>query len=321
MVLPSGERIYRLPTWIKRVVQDLNVSPAYDAVFWNPPANEVYHFQHARPKKPASLRIYEAHVGISSPESKVATYKNFTQNMLPRIKYLGYNAIQLMAIMEHAYYASFGYQINNFFAASSRYGSPEDLKELIDTAHSMGLVVLLDVVHSHASKNVLDGLNEFDGTDHLYFHAGGKGRHDQWDSRLFNYGSHEVLRFLLSNLRFWMEEYQFDGFRFDGVTSMLYLHHGIGTYVQNSRKVFPSTNFSAGAFPADTTSILARTSTRRASRTSLWPTTCSTTSTRSASPWPRTSQACRHCASRILGGVSDSTTVSPWPYQTCTSSS
>ena len=231
MVLPSGERIERLPPWIKRVTQDLSVSPVYDAVLWNPPESERYHFKNQRPKKPASVRIYEAHVGISSPELKVSTYKEFTKNMLPRIKYLGYNTIQLMAIMEHAYYASFGYQINSFFAASSRYGTPEDLKELIDTAHGMGLVVLLDVVHSHASKNVADGLNEFDGTDHLYFHGGEKGTHSLWDSRLFNYGNHEVLRFLLSNLRFWMEEYQFDGFRFDGVTSMLYNHHGIGTYV------------------------------------------------------------------------------------------
>ncbi|KAF9894756.1 alpha-1,4-glucan branching enzyme [Aspergillus nanangensis] len=229
MVTPSGERLYRIPTWIKRVVQDLSVSPTYDSVFWNPPQGERYTFTHPRPKKPESLRIYEAHVGIASPETRVATYKEFTVNMLPRIKYLGYNTIQLMAIMEHAYYASFGYQVNNFFAASSRYGSPEDLKELVDTAHSMGLVVLLDVVHSHASKNVLDGLNMFDGTDHQYFHEGAKGRHELWDSRLFNYGSHEVLRFLLSNLRFWMEEYRFDGFRFDGVTSMLYTHHGIGT--------------------------------------------------------------------------------------------
>ncbi|KAF4203656.1 hypothetical protein CNMCM8927_008514 [Aspergillus lentulus] len=229
MDLPSGERIYRIPAWIKRVVQDLKVSPVYESVFWNPPESERYKFKHSRPKKPESLRIYEAHVGISSPETRVATYKEFTKNMLPRIKYLGYNAIQLMAIMEHAYYASFGYQVNNFFAASSRYGTPDELKELIDTAHSMGLTVLLDVVHSHASKNVDDGLNMFDGTDHLYFHEGGKGRHELWDSRLFNYGHHEVLRFLLSNLRFWMEEYGFDGFRFDGVTSMLYVHHGIGT--------------------------------------------------------------------------------------------
>ncbi|KAL4991230.1 1,4-alpha-glucan-branching enzyme [Aspergillus falconensis] len=229
MVTRSGERIYRIPAWIKRVVQDLDVSPIYESVFWNPPKAERYKFQHARPKRPESLRIYEAHVGISSPETRVATYKEFTTNMLPRIKYLGYNAIQLMAIMEHAYYASFGYQVNNFFAASSRYGKPEDLKELVDMAHSMGLVVLLDMVHSHASKNVDDGLNMFDGSDHLYFHSGPKGQHELWDSRLFNYGNHEVLRFLLSNLRFWMEEYGFDGFRFDGVTSMLYTHHGIGT--------------------------------------------------------------------------------------------
>ncbi|KAL7948175.1 hypothetical protein V8C42DRAFT_351467 [Trichoderma barbatum] len=176
-----------------------------------------------------SIRIYEAHVGISSPEQRVTTYEEFTENTLPRIKDLGYNAIQLMAIMEHAYYASFGYQVNSFFAASSRYGTPEGLKKLVDTAHEMGIVVLLDVVHSHASKNVLDGLNQFDGTDHQYFHSGGKGTHDLWDSRLFNYGHHEVMRFLLSNLRFWMDEYHFDGFRFDGVTSMLYKHHGIGT--------------------------------------------------------------------------------------------
>jgi 1,4-alpha-glucan branching enzyme len=123
---------------------------------------------------------------------------------------------------------AFGYQVTNFFAASSRYGTPEDLKELVDTAHGMGLTVLLDIVHSHASKNVLDGLNLFDGSDHHYFHEGSRGRHDLWDSRLFNYGHHEVLRFLLSNLRYWIEEYHFDGFRFDGVTSMMYHHHGMG---------------------------------------------------------------------------------------------
>ncbi|KII94957.1 glycoside hydrolase family 13 protein [Plicaturopsis crispa FD-325 SS-3] len=229
MILPSGQRIERLPAWIKRVTQDLSVSPVYDAHFWNPPASERYTFKNAKPPQPKDVRIYEAHVGISSSEGRVGTYKEFTSNILPRIKALGYNTIQLMAIMEHAYYASFGYQVTNFFAASSRYGTPDELKELIDTAHGMGLTVLLDMIHSHACKNVLDGLNEFDGTDHLYFHEGAKGRHELWDSRLFNYGSHEVLRFLLSNLRFYMEEYRFDGFRFDGVTSMMYTHHGIGT--------------------------------------------------------------------------------------------
>ncbi|KAK0251346.1 1,4-alpha-glucan-branching enzyme [Friedmanniomyces endolithicus] len=228
MVVPNDQaRAERIPAWIKRVTQDLSVSPIYDARFWNPP--HKYTFRHPRPPKPASARIYEAHVGISSPEPKVASYKEFTHNTLPRIHKLGYNTIQLMAIMEHAYYASFGYQINSFFAASSRYGSPDDLKELVDTAHGMGITVLLDVVHSHASKNVADGLNYFDNSDSAYFHEGARGRHELWDSRLFNYASHEVLRFLLSNLRFWMEEYAFDGFRFDGVTSMLYKNHGIGT--------------------------------------------------------------------------------------------
>ncbi|KAI8068333.1 1,4-alpha-glucan-branching enzyme GBE1 [Gongronella butleri] len=226
MTLPNGERIYRLPAWIRRVTQDLSISPTYEAVFWHPA--DPYTLKHPRPSRPASLRIYEAHVGISTPDPRVGTYREFTANVLPRIAKLGYNAIQLMAVMEHAYYASFGYQVTSFFAPSSRYGTPEDLKELVDTAHSMGLVVLLDVVHSHACKNVDDGLNMFDGSDHCYFHEGDKGRHSLWDSRLFNYGNYEVLRFLLSNLRYWVDVYGFDGFRFDGVTSMLYNHHGIG---------------------------------------------------------------------------------------------
>uniref|UniRef100_A0A8C6LZ14 1,4-alpha-glucan branching enzyme n=1 Tax=Nothobranchius furzeri TaxID=105023 RepID=A0A8C6LZ14_NOTFU len=207
---------------------ELIVPPKHD----NSPAvghNTKLKHIHPRPKKPTSLRIYEAHVGIASPEPKIASYTNFTHNVLPRIKDLGYNCIQLMAIMEHAYYASFGYQITSFFAASSRYGTPEELKQLIDVAHSMGIVVLLDVVHSHASKNTEDGLNRFDGSDSCFFHSPPRGEHLMWDSRLFNYSSWEVLRFLLSNLRWWMEEYRFDGFRFDGVTSMLYHHHGIGT--------------------------------------------------------------------------------------------
>jgi 1,4-alpha-glucan branching enzyme len=162
LVLPNGERVERIPAWIKRATQELEKSPVYDGVFWNPP--QKYTFKHAIPPKPQTLRIYESHVGIASPEGKVASYKNFTVNVLPRIKYLGYNAIQLMAVMEHPYYASFGYQVTNFFAPTSRCGTPEDLMELIDTAHSMGIVVLLDVVHSHACKNVLDGLNQFDGT-------------------------------------------------------------------------------------------------------------------------------------------------------------
>jgi 1,4-alpha-glucan branching enzyme len=226
LTLEDGTVLYRIPAWIRRVTQDLSVSPTYEGVFWYP--EEKYHFKNQKPPKPESLRIYEAHVGISSWEGKVNTFKNFTRDVLPRIKDLGYNVIQLMAIMEHPYYASFGYQVTSFFCASSRYGPPEDLMELIDTAHGMGITVLLDVVHSHACNNVEDGINNFDGTDHQYFHAGGRGHHDLWNSRLFNYGNYETLRFLLSNLRYWLDEFQFDGFRFDGVTSMMYYHHGMG---------------------------------------------------------------------------------------------
>ncbi|KAM3160180.1 1,4-alpha-glucan-branching enzyme [Lachancea thermotolerans] len=236
LVLGDGTQLYRLPAWITRATQPdketaRQYGPSYEARFWNPPTQ--YEFRHARPRFSRdldSLRIYEAHIGISSPEPKVASYRDFTANVLPKIRELGYDAIQLMAIMEHAYYASFGYQVTNFFAISSRYGTPEDLKELVDTAHGMGLLVLLDVVHSHASKNVEDGLNRFDGSDHQYFHSllSGRGEHPLWDSRLFNYGSFEVLRFLLSNLAFYVDIYHFDGFRFDGVTSMLYNHHGVG---------------------------------------------------------------------------------------------
>ncbi|KAF6040298.1 GBE1 [Bugula neritina] len=225
----EGQLLDRISPWskyVKKPNESTNLS--YDSVFWMPSTEEMYIFKHQRPSKPSRLRIYESHVGIASPEPKVSTYSYFTQVMLPMIKDLGYNCIQLMAIMEHVYYASFGYQVTNFFAASSRYGTPEELKELVDTAHSMGIIVLLDVVHSHASKNVLDGLNQFDGSDSCYFHSGARGSHSLWDSRLFDYSSWEVLRFLLSNLTWWIEEYGFDGFRFDGVTSMLYHHHGIG---------------------------------------------------------------------------------------------
>jgi len=221
----SGERLERLSPWAQYVTSTEHTKVYEQRVF--KPA-QPYKFQHPRPPKPNNLKIYESHVGISSWEGKVATYKHFTTEVLPRVQDLGYNAIQLMAVMEHAYYASFGYQVTSFFAASSRYGTPDELKELIDEAHRRGIVVLLDVVHSHACKNTVDGLNHFDGTAGCFFHDNGRGYHDLWDSRLFNYTEWEVLRFLLSNLRWWIEEYHFDGFRFDGTTSMLYHSHGMG---------------------------------------------------------------------------------------------
>ena len=153
----------------------------------------------------------------------------FADSVLPRVKALGYTCVEVMAVMEHAYYGSFGYHVTNYFAVSSRYGNPDDFKYLVDTAHGMGLYVILDIVHSHAAKNVNDGLNQFDGTDRGYFHEGGKGEHVLWGSRIFDFSKWEVLRFLLSNLRWYVDEYRVDGFRFDGVTAMLYLHRGIAT--------------------------------------------------------------------------------------------
>lgn len=229
MIVPNdGLPLDRNPAWATYLVQDPKTY-LYDTVFWNPEKKDQYQWKAPdHVTKPASLRIYECHVGMGTNELKVGSYREFADKVLPHIKKTGYTALQIMAIMEHAYYASFGYHVTNFFAISSRSGTPEDVKYLIDKAHEMGLYVLMDVVHSHASSNSMDGINHFDGTDHQYFHEGERGRHSLWDSRLFNYGHWEVLRFLLSNLRWYMDEYHFDGFRFDGVTSMLYTHSGIG---------------------------------------------------------------------------------------------
>jgi len=215
----------RIPAYIRRSVQDPDTN-AFSGQYWEPP--EPYAWQNAAPIVRGGLKIYEAHVGMAQEEGKVGAFREFTDKTLPRIAEVGYNAIQLMAIMEHPYYGSFGYLVSNFFAVSSRFGTPEELKELIDTAHGMGLKVIMDIVHSHSVKNTEEGLNRFDGTDHQYFHVGGRGQHTAWDSMLFDYGKPEVIRFLLSNVRYWLEEFHFDGLRFDGVTSMMYLDHGLG---------------------------------------------------------------------------------------------
>ena len=226
MQTEAGGWIDKIPAWIKMAVQAPGEIP-FNGVYYDPPAEQRHQWRHQRPPMPKALRIYEAHVGMSSVEPKISTYTEFRDTVLPRLKFLGYNAVQLMAVQEHAYYASFGYHVTNFFAASSRCGTPDELKSLIDRAHELGILVLMDVVHSHASSNALDGLNQFDGSDGGYFHSGPQGYHWMWDSRCFNYGSWEVLRFLLSNLRQWVDDYRFDGFRFDGVTSMMYKHHGL----------------------------------------------------------------------------------------------
>ena len=216
----------RIPAWIHYTEQD-SATFDYSGIIWAP--EEPYKWKNTR-WNPAQVKvpfIYEAHVGMAGEEERVHSYREFADNVLPRVAKLGYNVVQLMAIQEHPYYGSFGYHVSSFFAPCNRFGTPEDLKYLIDTAHGLGIAVLLDVVHSHAVKNVAEGLNNFDGSGGQYFNAGKRDAfHPDWDSCLFDYGRAEVIEFLLSNLRWWLEEYHFDGFRFDGVTSMLYLHHG-----------------------------------------------------------------------------------------------
>ena len=214
----------RLPSYVDYCIQN-EETKLFDAVV---PEQQPYKWKHNSPaKKIKKPLIYEAHVGMAAEEERVGTYKEFTENILPRIKKAGYNCVQLMAIQEHPYYGSFGYHVSNFFAVSSRFGSINDLKELVDTAHSMGLMVIMDIVHSHAVKNENEGLGLFDGTPHQYFHEGSRREHVAWDSLCFDYGKDQVIHFLLSNCRYWLEEFKFDGFRFDGVTSMLYYDHGL----------------------------------------------------------------------------------------------
>ncbi|RKW15712.1 MAG: 1,4-alpha-glucan-branching enzyme, partial [Capnocytophaga sp.] len=215
----------RLPSHTKRAVQD-PYSKVFSAQVWQP--ENPYSWKHLRPKGGEPPLIYEAHIGMSTEQQKVSTFTEFRLFVLPRIANLGYNVLQLMAIQEHPYYGSFGYQVSNFFAVSSRFGTPEELKELIDAAHGLGIRVILDLVHSHSVSNEAEGLSLFDGTEYQYFHKGSRGKHPAWDSRCFDYGKLSVVHFLLSNCKFWLEEYHFDGFRFDGVTSMLYYDHGLG---------------------------------------------------------------------------------------------
>ena len=226
IVIHNGEMLRRIPLYATRVVQD-PVTYLWCAEIEDTLADFPWTDAGFTPDK--TPFIYECHIGMAQEEGKVGSYEEFRKNVLPRIKKLGYNTIQIMAVMEHPYYGSFGYQVSNFFAASSRYGESRELKKLINAAHKMGIAVLLDVVHSHAVNNTNEGLNEFDGTVYQFFHEGEKGNHSAWGTKLFNYGKNEVLHFLLSNLKYWMDVFHFDGFRFDGVTSMLYHDHGLGS--------------------------------------------------------------------------------------------
>ena len=218
----EGERI---PAWSRRVVQDPETK-LFDAQVWMPGAEFPWK-NDAPDLKEFQPLIYEAHIGMATEEYRVGTYYEFRQRVLPRIAEGGYNTIQLMAIQEHPYYGSFGYHVSSFFAPSSRFGTPEELKELIDEAHGLGIAVIMDIVHSHAVKNVNEGLGLLDGDPAQFFHGDHRREHVAWDSLCFDYGKNEVSHFLLSNVNYWLSEFRFDGFRFDGITSMLYYDHGL----------------------------------------------------------------------------------------------
>lgn len=218
-----GERI---PAWATRVVQDAQTG-IFNAQVWDPQTPYVFKTKNFKPATDPLL-IYECHIGMAQQEEKVGTYNEFREKILPRVAKAGYNCIQVMAIQEHPYYGSFGYHVSNFFAASSRFGTPDELKELIDAAHALGIAVIMDIVHSHSVKNEVEGLANFAGDPNQYFYPGARREHPAWDSLCFDYGKNEVIHFLLSNCKYWLEEYSFDGFRFDGVTSMLYFSHGLG---------------------------------------------------------------------------------------------
>lgn len=215
----------RLPSYARYVVQDER-SGIFSARVWHPESS--YRFQHATPSQSSDLLIYEAHVGMAQERPGVGTFSEFREKVLPRIAKAGYNTLQLMAIMNHPYYGSFGYHVTNFFSVASRFGTPDDFRELVDAAHGLGLRVIMDLIHSHAARNEVEGLGRFDGERSTFFNSGERCEHPAWDSLCFDYGKREVLRFLLSNCRFWLDEYHIDGYRFDGVTSMLYRHHGLG---------------------------------------------------------------------------------------------
>ena len=228
-------RTEHIPLYARRVVQDPKTT-AFCAEVVDNRTQFDWTDDSFRPEK--TPFIYECHIGMAQEEGKVGTYREFADYTLPRIKKAGYNTIQIMAIMEHPYYGSFGYQVSNFFAPSSWFGQPRDLKYLVNKAHEMGITVLLDVVHSHAVKNTAEGINMFDGTVWQFFHDGPKGDHPAWGTKCFDYGKNGVIHFLLSNLKYWMDEFHFDGFRFDGVTSMLYHDHGLGVDFDGNHKYF-----------------------------------------------------------------------------------
>lgn len=218
--------VKRVPAFAVWVEQNRDNEDEWCARVWDPP--EPHRFLYPRPARAAFPRIYEAHVGIARPllgkkPKQYGTYEYFARKVLPRIAEGGYTAVQLMGIAEHPLYKSFGYQVSSYFAPSSRFGTPDEFKTLVDEAHRLGLAVYLDITHSHSCPNTEQGLARYDTTNY-FFHK----KKTQWATLSFDYGLEATRRFLLSNCRWWMEEFKVDGFRFDAVGNMIYTDHGLG---------------------------------------------------------------------------------------------
>jgi len=217
--------VRRVPAFAVWVEQNRDNENQWCARVWDPP--EAYAFRYPQPPRSLFPRIYEAHVGIAQSvlgkrAKQFGTYRHFAEKVLPRIQKGGYTAVQLMGIPEHPLYKSFGYQVSGYFAPSSRFGTPDDFKYLVDEAHRLGLAVILDITHSHACPNTEQGLARYD-TSRYFF----RELKTQWDTVSFDYSQERTRRFLLSNCRYWLEEFRIDGFRFDAVGNMIYLDHGL----------------------------------------------------------------------------------------------
>ena len=226
----------RIPAFANWVEQNKEMPAQWCARIWHP--KKPYQFQYPKPPKPTFLRIYEAHVGMAQSDTKhinesYGSYTDFANDILPHIKDAGYTTVQLMAIPEHPLYRSFGYQVSNYYAPSSRFGDINSCKAMIDTAHKLGLQVILDITHAHSCANTEQGLCNYDSTAYFF-----TDQMNQWGTPTFDFSKEMTRRFLLSNLRYWMEEFQFDGFRFDAVGNMLYKDFGRDDTFEHTGRCF-----------------------------------------------------------------------------------
>jgi 1,4-alpha-glucan branching enzyme len=176
----------------------------------------------------APLAIYEVHLGswrrVPEEGDRALTYRETAQYLVDYVQQMGFTHVEFLPLMEHPFYGSWGYEVSGYFAATSRYGAPQDLMYLIDCLHQHGIGVIFDWVPAHFPRDA-HSLGYFDGT-HLFEHDDPRlGVHPDWDSFIFNYGRHEVRSFLISNALFWLDRYHVDGLRIDAVASMLYLDY------------------------------------------------------------------------------------------------